>query len=168
MTITCDNGSIFDTDLNGVAFGEVSGSVTVTQAAEEGGWRFSEDSTLHLIESVNEIQFVTGVDVDDPWVSSYVETTGGWRAEVEPNTHDCESTGAVLKIYDADDELVESYVIIVFGDADGNAVIDGEDVMLIKDVVNRMGNVEWMNYNDTDEFPQSFASDIDHNYTVDD
>ena len=166
ITIVLDEGSIFDADLHLVAFDAVGGTVTVP-ASEEGGWRFSEDSTLHLHETYNGIQFVTGLDPDDPWVSDYVETTGGWTFDIEMNDRGCESTGAVLNIYNADGDLVESYVIVMFGDADGNSLIDGEDVMLIKDAVYGKGDFNWKNFDETDDYPQTYCSDINHDYTVD-
>ena len=166
ITLTCQSGSIFDTDLNTVAFDAVGGTVTVP-ASEEGGWSFSEDSTLHLHETYNGVQFVTGLDPDDPWISDYVETTGGWTFDVELNDRGCESTGAVLNIYNADGELEESYAIVMFGDADGNSLIDGEDVMLIKDAVYGKGDFNWKNFDETDDYPQTYCSDINHDYTVD-
>ncbi len=148
----------------------LNGTYTLTAKFAPNGekpWRFDPNSTLHIHETYNGVQFVTGLDPDDPWVSDYVETTGGWSFDVELNDCGCESTGAVLNIYNADGDLVESYAIVMFGDADGNSLIDGEDVMLIKDVVYGKVSFDWRNFDETDDFPQTYCADVNHDYTVD-
>ena len=168
VTLTIDTGSVYDTDLHLVTFSSQNGSVTIEEAPEEGGWSFAEYTTLHLVESEeNGVMFVMGIDRDDPVVSDYVITTGGWRSEVELNDAMTESTGAVLKIYNADGDLVESYPIVMFGDMDGNGLVEGPDAILMRDAIQRLAGVDWMIYDSTDEHPQTYAADINHDGTMD-
>ena len=162
IDIIVDAGSVFNTDLVNVAFGVRAGSVHVN-----GGWSFDPDTSLHLLESLNGELFVTGLDPDDPYVSDYVLTQGGWSADVVLNEQGTESTGAVLNIYNGNNELVESYTIIMFGDIDGNGAVEMLDVMTSIDIAQGMCAESWAYYDETDENPYIFAADITHDFAVD-
>ena len=168
VTVVPDANSVFNTDLQTVSFSSRNATVTVEKEAEEGGWSFAEGTSLHLVETEGSgVEFVMGIDRDDPVVSDYVVTTGGWRAEVELNEAMSESTGAVLVIYNADDNVEGTYPIVMLGDMDGNGIVEGPDVMLIRDAVQGLAGVEWMTYDMTDDYPQTYAADVNHDGIMD-
>lgn len=61
-------------------------------------------------------------------------------------------TGSVVNIYDIYGELYKSYKIIVFGDINGDATVDGQDAVLISCI---------LHYPDKFTESQKFASDVD-------
>ena len=167
VTVVPDANSVFNTDLQTVSFSSQNGAVTIEEEAEEGGWCFADYTSLHIVETDNGVQFVMGIDRDDPVVSDYVETTGGWTSEVELNASLSESTGAVLIIRNADGDIEESYPIVMLGDMDGNGVVEGPDVILIRDAVQQLAGVDWMIYDATDDHPQTYAADVNHDGIMD-
>lgn len=68
-------------------------------------------------------------------------------------------TGSVVNIYDLYGELYKSYTIIVFGDINGDTLIDGQDAVIISCI---------MNFTDKFSEAQKFASDVDFDGMVTD
>lgn len=66
-------------------------------------------------------------------------------------------TGSVLNIYDIYGDLYKSYKIIVFGDINGDATVDGQDAVLISCIIN---------FSDQFSEAQKFAADVDFDGTV--
>ena len=166
ISINYSASSTFDYDLNEVAFGTRAGSVTVVPT-EVGSWSFSEDCTLCTYEGNEGEQYIVGMDLAYPVISEYIETTGGWSYEIELNEFDMESTGAKLMIKDANDTVVEEYYTVLFGDINGDGVLDPTDTTIL---VYLMGNVldePWADFAVTDEYPQSFAADVNHDLVLD-
>ena len=166
ISVSYQSSSVVDVNLQDVAFSTRNGAVTVVPV-EVGGWSFTEGSTLYTYEGGNGISFVCGLDSLDPLITGYVETTGGWDYEVEPNEFGLESTGAKLVIYDENGDAVEEYYAVLFGDINGDGGFDLTDVSLLMDALGGLTTDTWMDFFDTDEFPQSFAADADHNLSLD-
>ena len=61
-------------------------------------------------------------------------------------------TGSIINVYDIYGELYKTYTVIVFGDINGDATVDGQDAVLISCV---------MNFQDAFSEPLKFASDVD-------
>lgn len=167
ISISYSASSTFNMDLTEVAFSTANGAVTV-QAAENGGWSFTEGCTLYTYESeISGLKFVAGLDTAYPMISDYIETTGGWSFEVEPNEVGMESTGAKLVIYDANGDAVEEYWSIMFGDINGDGVFDGMDITLLTYLIGNVLDEPWADYAVTDEFPQTYAADTNHDFVLD-
>lgn len=167
VSISYTSSSVFDVDLTDVAFETRAGAVTV-QAAEQGSWNFAEGTTLMTYEGESGINFVIGVDImNDPSVLCYVETTGGWWADIELNESQTESTGAKLLIYDENDDVVEEYYVVVFGDINGDCVFDGMDISLLADAIGFAVEEPWGSYGSLEDFPESFSADVNHDYVLD-
>ena len=160
VTLSYDTASTFDVNLRNVACVLQDGSVTV------GGWCFSEDCTLRIYME-NEHSFVTGLDGADPYVSDYVQTFGGWSFSVTPNSMDAESTGAVLRILNRDNDCVEEYPVVVYGDIDGDGQITVTDTVEIISVIRKANASAWARTEDPTEYPQSMAADINHDTQMD-
>ena len=161
ITIAYESGSTFDADLDEVTFATQNGTVTVLPA-EVGGWHFDENTTLRTLHGQNGVDFVVGLDDWDLRVKDYVVTTGGWSAEVILNTEGLESTGAQLVIYDETHTETERYEIVLYGDVNGNGIIESADIALILSALNHSGTLEWEDYWYTDEFAESMAADVNH------
>ena len=70
-------------------------------------------------------------------------------------------TGTVIDVYDAvTGELVESFWIIIYGDLDGNAYIDTDDSLMLRNEM--AGTTEWF-WDDTDEYCHYRAKAADIN-----
>ena len=161
------SSSVVDVNLNDVAFETVNGVVTVVPA-EVGGWSFTDDSSLYIVPSESEdILFICGLDVYDPVISPYIETTGGWSYEIENNDYGMESTGAKLVILDENDNPVEEYYTVMFGDINGDGVYDLSDVSLMSDAMAGAVDDVWGDFIIPDKYPQSFAADCYHDLTLD-
>ena len=162
ITVAYSQDNTFDYDGNDVVFSTQNGKITVL-APEVGGWSFSEDCTLYTYEGENNVNFIGGVNsLDDPYMSDYIETTGGWTYAVEDNDAGAESTGAKLTIFDETGTAVEEYYLVYFGDANGDGVINGMDILVIMDMISG----DWGDFILSDEFPQTFAADLNHDGNV--
>ena len=164
LTLTYDANSTFDVNLQNVACTVQNGAVTVSPQ-ETGGWSFSADSALHIL-TIEDKSYVTGLDADDPLVSDYVETTGGWSFTVTENEMDGESTGAVLTIYDENGDVAEQYETVLFGDIDGDGQCNIDDAMEIVALVCFQNDGDWVQYDVSWDNPQAFAADVDHDGEV--
>ena len=166
IAVSYSPSSVFDINLDNVEFGTRDGVVSIVPA-EVGGWSFTEDSELYTFEADSGLQFVCGLDFLYPVVSDYVETTGGWTFEVVTNEYDMESTGAKLVIYDENGEAVEEYYAVLFGDINGDGVIDLMDISLQADAMGYILDEPWSDFVTTDEYPNSFAADPNHDLVLD-
>ena len=155
-----------DNTLTEVAFDTRAGAVTVA-SSEVGGWSFSEDCTLYTYECESGMQIVAGFDPLEPQITDYIETTGGWTYDVVPNAYGGESTGAKLVIYDENGDAVEEYWSVFFGDINGDAVIDQNDLTILRLLIGNKLNTTWAKeYLTTDEFPQTFAADTNSTHDL--
>ena len=139
------------------------------QIAEEGGFNFIDVDTLKVLTSdINENLFVTGLDMDDPAVSYYVESFGGYTTEVEVNEMGVESTGAILYVYDANGnpDPETGYMIVIFGDVNGDTMIGIEDAMDVLSYSEDLTLVDWGEFDEVDETAKAYSADVNHDYTV--
>lgn len=159
ITVTYSADNTFDENGDNVAFETQNGAVTV-----QGGWSFSEDCFLYTYVSENDENFICGVNsIDDPFMSDYIETFGGWSFNVEYNDLDVESTGSKLTILDQSGTAVEEYTLIYLGDVNGDGVINGMDIQLLLEI---MTDSDTWDFLFTDELPQTFAADVNVDGTI--
>lgn len=167
VSVSYRAASVVDVNLDEVAFETRDGVVNVVPA-EVGGWSFTEDSSLYIVEADSEdIQYICGLDIYDAVISPYIQTTGGWTYDVELNDYELEGTGAKLVIYDENHDAVEEYYAVLFGDINGDGVFDLGDVSLMSDAFANAIEDDWGDFIVPDKYPQCFAADCDHNLTLD-
>ncbi len=65
-------------------------------------------------------------------VDEYLEVVGDGRIEVTPTKYNRCGTGTEVNVYDnVDNQIVETYYVIVFGDVNGDSAVDAADVAAI-------------------------------------
>lgn len=78
---------------------------------------------------------------------SYVDVLGDGRivvTPIKPGINTVVGTGSVVKVYDnVTNELVETFYIVIFGDLDGDAIIDSSDVSSAS--AENLGTTSWSN-----------------------
>lgn len=136
-------------------------------------WGNSVDKVIELgsftgsehVESFEFVNTATYVDSDNvkyafgfktlmtkSQLADYVECEGTYY-EVEASSSRYLGTGSVIRVYsEATDELIDEYVVIVYGDVDGNAKIDFDDASAID--IALMGEVDAL------EGPAKLAANI--------
>ena len=136
------------------------------EQVEEGELTFIEKDEVQplLMQSEeNGVNFVVGLD--EAWIGSladFIETSGGYYYEINDNNGGNESTGATLTIFDANDDEVGTYTLVLYGEVTGDGEITLYDAITIVSAYNGE-EVGWEEYGSTDDFAESFAADVDHN-----
>lgn len=98
------------------------------------------------------LNYIWGLDEGFTDISKYITITEG-SGTLEFIPTECGiGTGSVLNIYNIYGELYKSYKIIVFGDVNGDATVDGQDAVIVSCI---------MNFPEKFSEPQKFASDVD-------
>lgn len=98
------------------------------------------------------LRYIWGLDEGFTNISKFITVTEG-TGTLEYLPAECGiGTGSVINIYNIYGELHKSYTIIVFGDINGDATVDGQDAVLISCI---------MNYSDKFSEAQKFAADVD-------
>jgi hypothetical protein len=92
----------------------------------------------------------------------FISTVGGATYTIEGNTNEhssdiCYGTGSVIHVFDADGNAVDDYTIIIFGDIDGDAQVDANDMMEVISAISTEQEWSWGNVTDN---AQMFACDI--------
>ena len=85
----------------------------------------------------------TGIAVAD--FGNYVEVTGGGHFTIDPATVAANGkvgTGTKVNVYadDAETELVETFYIVIYGDVDGNGVVNVADHVKLSDIIMKQDN----------------------------
>ena len=168
LDYTDDNQAIVDAaaDALNTALAELE-----EKPAEEGGFYFTDSAEMltAFVSDMNDNLIITGLDIEDPFVSDYCVGTGGWHVYVEENEEGCESTGAILYFVDDNGDRVndDEYMIVIFGDVNGDCSIDGQDATQVMSYAFDKSYVLWGDFEDIDESPYGFAADVNHDWMVD-
>lgn len=94
----------------------------------------TEETFIIAIESVGstvnaEDKFIYGVDEGLSSVEEYVRVINGTVNCTE--TENGLGTGAMIEVVDDNGEVVDNYTLVVFGDVNGDGLVDGQDSLLI-------------------------------------
>lgn len=101
--------------------------------------------------------YIWGLDEGFTDINKYVSLKEG-TGTLEYIPAECGiGTGSILNIYDIYGDLYKTYTIIVFGDVNGDATVDGQDAVLISCI---------MNFPDLFSESQKFAADVDFDSMV--
>ena len=107
-------------------------------------------------------------------LDSYLAVEGDGRLEYILTKYKVAGTGAVVNVYDrndtpddtTDDILVEQYIIVIYGDVNGDASIDATDYSIVTD--ESLGASAWSAYNqaDADNGVENANANYDHAMTL--
>lgn len=78
--------------------------------------------------------YIYGVEINDgETISDVFEVVGDGSMEIVENTYgsDC-GTGTLVNVLNASGDVVATYALVIFGDLDGNGLVDLDDVSLIE------------------------------------
>lgn len=108
--------------------------------------------------SNTEKHYIYGLDEGFTDISDYVTVKDGTGTAQFVPTSLGNGTGSQLKIFTADGDLYETYTIIIYGDVNGDCIIDGQDAVIINCIANKFGS-----------YPDylKHAADADGNNSVD-
>lgn len=77
--------------------------------------------------------------------ASYIDVLGDGRivvTPIKPGNSGATGTGTLIQVYDnVTDELVETFHIVIFGDLDGDALIDSSDISILSG--ENLGETKW-------------------------
>ncbi len=114
-----------------INFASVGGDpeLILTSTGEDAGTVIDRSSDCNDYDG-----YVYGIDtlLDGEDILDFVTTEYG-SVEVVENDDGMYSTGATILLKDADDNVIETYVFIYFGDVNGDGMIDLSDSALIED-----------------------------------
>lgn len=132
-----------------------------------------KDGSPTVLDTEGETNYIYGFNtifsememIDDSTIFKYITLTGNATIELIENDMGMISTGAKLRVYDASQHFLEEYTVVVFGDINGDCVIDVTDSGLLIDGYLYME--EWT-YGDTVRDNATFFScDINGDEVVD-
>ena len=157
---TKDN--LLDCSANDLVYGQTH---TITEGDHQVGDATAEAPELAVIDGTGGVidtdnMYVYGVEMTEEWeqIEDVFEATNGGYIVVDDS--EFVGTGALVNLYDADDNLIETYTFVLFGDIDGNGEIDALDAALID-----MHEV-WIER--LDDYPEKlFAADLDYSGDAD-
>ena len=89
----------------------------------------------------NQTHQITGLTAGgtaDGFEQNYVTVSGGSFEYEYPTEKQVMGTGTKVKVYDIEQQLVETYTIVIFGDIDGDSWYDGTDAYFVKLAANGM------------------------------
>ena len=117
-----------------------------------------------VIDTDHDINFIYGftsvvqnnAELSPETMSNFITPTGNATYTLESNDG-AYGTGAVLHLFDADGEPVDDYTIIIFGDIDGDCIVDSNDAVSI---ISAISNVEEWSWGDVADNAKMFACDI--------
>ncbi len=137
---------------------------TVTIIKEAAGLLPKADTVIDTDGEINYIYGLNGLvangeTIDEDTLSDYVTLTGNATCELITNSFDMISTGAKLRLYDANGAFLSEYTFVVFGDINGDGVAELTDVDMLID--GYLGMQEWAwNPEDTKCNAMFFSCDI--------
>lgn len=112
-----------------------SAAVPPTLAVVEGtGGVIDTDRTELNVDGDTVTGYIYGVEPENyESVTDVFEVTGDGSIEVVANDAGSEAgTGTIVNVLDADGEVVETYVLVIFGDIDGDGAITADDAAYIE------------------------------------
>jgi hypothetical protein len=163
ITTPGDLSTLYKMDSSTCTFTSNVCTVNIISAAPGIVAKNGTDIILDTDHDTNYIYGFTEVFTQDRMIETetlpqYITTTGNATYTLEANELGGYGTGAVIHVYDADGELVDDYMIVVFGDIDGNCMIDAYDMIMMLDGI---GNVQdWACADEITDNATFFSCDI--------
>jgi len=127
IEISCNDGDVYNENLDTVCIKTKNGVILST----DGNILFSKhDSTTKVDYSK---RFITGLQSHLDSLDNYLSVNNGYECKYNKTI----GTGCIVSVK-KDDIVVETYTIVIFGDANGDSWYDGQDAMLVNCIVNGM------------------------------
>lgn len=153
VSVTCDAGSTFDTDLNSVTFSTRNGVVTVQQSQTAPELVVPEGTTT-VIDT--DRHFIYGLKLSvtqTELLNDYLGVTGNGHLELDSNMGYVGTGAKVRLVDDASGETAAEYTVILFGDLDGDGMVSNQDIVAAKNM-----NAQIIEY--TMDEATAFAADL--------
>ena len=112
----------------------------------------------------NQTHQITGLIADCTaavFEQNYVTVSGGSFEYEYPTSKQVMGTGTKVKVYDVDNQLIDTYTIVIFGDVDGDGWYNGMDAFIVSLVTAGL-----LSEDDLVEAAK-LAADCDHDGTID-
>ena len=103
--------------------------------------------------------YIYGLDENFTSISQYISVKSGTGTLQFTPTPLGNGTGSIVSVFKTDGTLYKNYIVIIFGDVNGDCRADGQDTVIISCIINKM--TDYPDYT-------SFAADLDFNDTLDD
>lgn len=78
---------------------------------------------------------------EDMILNNYLTVTANGRLEIIPVHKQSYGTGTIINVYDSENNLTEKFVIIIFGDLNGDARTTSADIVIARDEA--LGKTSW-------------------------
>jgi hypothetical protein len=119
---------------------------------------FDTEADVHFVYGFTEVGRGEVTTIDEENISDFITTKGEAKYTLEANELGTYSTGAILHAFDANDNPIDDYYIVIFGDVDGDTDIDGEDSNMVADAA--INIFEWSESGDVRENAKMMACDV--------
>lgn len=119
------------------------------------------ETTNAIIDSTRKIAY--GLEEGLATVLSHITNVGAGNVEVVANGKGFETvgTGTVVKLV-LNNEVIDSYTVVIFGDVDGDGFADGNDAVIVSQLANKVIAQEDLDQNFI------YAADADGDNSIDD
>jgi hypothetical protein len=143
----------------------ITANVCTVTIIKEAAGLLPKSNTDTVVDTESGHNYIYGLNsilrdmetIDEDTIYQYLTFTGDATFELVPNDLDMISTGAVLKLYDAEGTFLADYTFVVFGDMNGDCVLDGTDISILIDGYLYMEEWSWGDLKDNATF---FSCDI--------
>lgn len=133
--------TIATVDANGLVKGKKAGSVVITVTTEDGGFRdyciVRVVGVAPMLETNAYVDasngYIYGMDVNTKSVDKLLKLTDDSCRIECVSKHSSLGTGSVVNIV-RDEEIVDSYTLVVFGDVNGDGLYDTKDAEIVKTI----------------------------------
>lgn len=139
VQISCNDGDIYNENLDTVYMQTKSGVVTIT----DGNYLFAKNGTTAKVDYSK--RFITGLQAKLSSLDAFVFVSDGCEMRYSSPI----GTGSPVYVKQ-DNATIETYTVIIFGDVNGDGVYDGQDSLIVNCLANglltreQVGEAKWM------------------------
>ena len=139
VQISCNDGDIYNENLDTVYMKTKSGVVSIT----DGNYLFAKNGTTAKVDHGN--RFITGLQAKLSSLDTFVFVSDGCEMRYSSPI----GTGSTVYVKQAN-ITIETYTVIIFGDVNGDGVYDGQDSLIVNCLANgllkreQVGEAKWL------------------------
>ena len=143
-----------------------------TKIIKEQASVIAKEGTDVIFDTTGATAFVYGFNdvvngtydvLDEDNIVEYITTTGDATYELEGNDQETLSTGAKIHAKDARGNPIGDYEIVIFGDVNGDGMINGQDATMLADAI--VGEYEW-SWGDVRDNATAMSCDVYGNNSI--
>ena len=136
---TSSNDKIASVDENGIVTGNMAGTAIITATSQDGGYK---DYCLIKVIGINALS-TASIDFDSGIITGLAPSINSLDKYLSVSDDSCQITfdtlGTDSIVYiTRDNEIVDAYTVVIFGDVNGDGVYDGMDAMIVSCLANGM------------------------------